>query len=102
MQSSCPRATLPVPCHTPQVKQRKQKLSPRDLPRCEVWSRTGSGALCAGGQLPTLLLGQVGMWGSAVQSRRLLFGIGGWICSMSSNTAHPCARQGPGAESSAG
>lgn len=60
--------------------------------------------LCWGGQLPTLLLGQVGIWGSAVQSRCLLFGIGGWICSMSSNTARPCAHQGPlcGAESSAG
>lgn len=49
MQSSCPRAPLPAPCHTPQVKQRKQRTRPRDLPRCEVWSGAGSSTLCAGG-----------------------------------------------------
>lgn len=93
MQKGGCRAANPLPHSS--GKAEKTKDTSRDLPRCEVWNRAGSGAFCAGGgQLPTLLLGQVGIWGSAVQSRCLLFGIGGWIWSMSSNTARPCACQG--------
>lgn len=38
--------------------------------------------------------GRRAAWGSALQSRPLLFGIGGWVCSMSSDTARPWCSPG--------